>query len=434
MTIAPARPMLAGPSIAYGFLASVLLWVLWFITHVPWVGLPDQVSLPLLLVTWFCLLTFAAVSSERGVQVAIGAGLISASVGLLLLGSKLTEPGADGGAASVKPSAPLLALGFLATGGVLGLVAGLVGRAFRPQGSMAPSTDPLRMFAKVCVLATAPLLFIGGLVTSTDSGMAVPDWPNTFGSNMFLYPLTGAAEDIFLEHSHRLFGTLVGLTTLILAVWTLLAEQRRWVRVWAVSIFVFVVVQGVLGGSRVIADSRVMAIFHGVSAQVIFAALVAFATFLSDDYRNASPLQGGKRTRIFATAALHSTLLQLVLGAVYRHLRSDHALWTHAGFAMIVLVAAVLAGFSAMGTPTTQGSPLTRSIRRCGIWILAIVAIQFTLGWIAFIAGGREQKADSILQALIRTAHQANGALLLGFVTAATVTAKRIFPKKPSGS
>ena len=65
------------------------------------------------------------------------------------------------------------------------------------------------------VVAVAPLLFVGGLVTSTNSGMAVPDWPNTFGSNMFLYPLGPRAQpDVYLEHSHRLFGTLVGLATL----------------------------------------------------------------------------------------------------------------------------------------------------------------------------------------------------------------------------
>ena len=73
----------------------------------------------------------------------------------------------------------------------------------------------LHRFAAFVVAATAILIFAGGLVTSTGSGLSVPDWPNTFGTNMFLYPLgPRAAPDVFLEHSHRLFGTLVGLSAI----------------------------------------------------------------------------------------------------------------------------------------------------------------------------------------------------------------------------
>jgi cytochrome c oxidase assembly protein subunit 15 len=264
--------------------------------------------------------------------------------------------------------------------------------------------------------------------------MAVPDWPQTFGDNMFLYPLTGAATNIFLEHSHRLFGTLVGLATLALMGWTLAVEDRRWVKVWAIAIFAFICFQGVLGGSRVLADSRVMAMIHGISAQVILAGIVALATFLSPAFRAAAEAPDGsvlpKRFRVVATASLHAVLLQLVFGALYRHTRSNHALWTHAAFALLVLAAVAVAGFAVMSArrAISDGprAPLARALTTSGWWLIAVVAVQFLLGWVAFFVGGRERESASVAQALIRTAHQANGALLLTVATAAAVMAKRL--------
>src|SRR5262249_17734296 len=143
--------------------------------------------------------------------------------------------------------------------------------------------------------SVAPLVFIGGLVTSTNSGMAVPDWPNTYGSNMFLYPLGPRVRpDVFFEHAHRLFGTLVGLTTLVLMVWTLIAERGVGVRRPAIAAFVLVCLQGVLGGIRVRMgsadpeqDNRALAMLHGVLAQLTFGVVVACAVFLSPAYAQA---------------------------------------------------------------------------------------------------------------------------------------------------
>jgi cytochrome c oxidase assembly protein subunit 15 len=74
-------------------------------------------------------------------------------------------------------------------------------------------------WAVALACATFPLLWVGGLVTTTDSGMAVPDWPNTYGYNLFLYPwkswITGPWA-LFLEHSHRLIGATVGMITISL--------------------------------------------------------------------------------------------------------------------------------------------------------------------------------------------------------------------------
>jgi len=416
-------------AIVWGFGCAVAVWFAWFITHLPWVSLAAEARLPIVLAVWLGTMVVGGFSDRprRSWKAGLLAGLMTALLGLLLLGSKLTQrPGDGSGSTEAIPAAPIIALGFLVAGMVIGSVGTAIGNAI--QRKPRPDHEPnwLYRFALVTVLCVAPLLFVGGLVTSTDSGMAVPDWPNTFGSNMFLYPLGGAATDIFLEHSHRLFGTLLGLTSLVLAIWIGVKEPRRWVRVLAAAVFIFIVIQGVIGGTRVLADSRWLGVFHGVSAQIIFAGLVAVAVFVSPTYRALTPGDAvlPRKLRIFASAALHTTMLQLVFGAVYRHLRSDHALWSHAGFAIAVLIATLLAGFSARAVPAT--TPQARVIARCGLWLIIVVAIQFTIGWVTFAFGGRDHDAGSPIQALIRTAHQANGAALLGIVTCTWLFARRL--------
>ena len=86
---------------------------------------------------------------------------------------------------------------------------------------------------RVALLATAftlPLLFVGGSVTSFGVGLAVPDWPTTFGINMFLYDFWNAPFGVRLEHAHRLYGAAVGLATVVLAAWLLVADRRRFMK------------------------------------------------------------------------------------------------------------------------------------------------------------------------------------------------------------
>ncbi len=309
----------------------------------------------------------------------------------------------------------------------MGTIAGGVGGLVR--GKEDHWRDWLGMFAFTAVAAAFPLLFVGGLVTSTNSGMAVPDWPNTYGVNMFLYPLGSAGVPIFLEHSHRLFGTLLGATSLVLMIWVLVAEPRRGVKIWAVAVFVAVCLQGYVGGKRVLADSPVMGVVHGVFAQIVCAGLVGLAVVLWATPERVSlsqPFANPRRVRIFATAALHTVLLQLVFGAMYRHLRDLHALWTHMGFSFVVLLTGILGGLWSSAVPKEAG-PLARALRCCGVAVVVVVLLQFLLGWAALGMGGREREAPSIAAALIRTAHQANGALLLGLTMATTVLARLLY-------
>lgn len=436
-----------GPMLTAGLAAAVGLWSAWFITHLPWLGIAEQISLPILLAVWLAMAILgpriAGVDPRRTSPLfGAGAGVVAAVLGLLILGSKLDEhaPGFE----ALRPSAALMALGFIGLGAVIGAVgSGLA--SFLPRPLTAPRDEGhwLSRLAIVAVVAVAPLLFVGGLVTSTDSGMAVPDWPNTFGSNMFLYPLGPRAQpNVYLEHSHRLFGTLVGLATLALMVGVYRNDDRRWVRRWAIVVFALVCVQGFLGGIRVTENSRLLAMFHGVLAQILFAGLVALAVFLAPAYRAliarlaasdtpeiAPDLQPSlRRLRFLATGAAHVTMMQLVFGAMYRHFRSDHALWTHAVFSVFVVILAVAAGFATMNIPQAMGR-VGRIIRAAGFGVLLAVGVQFVLGWIAFGAGGREHEAATIPQALIRTVHQANGALLLALATMLYMWARPLAPR-----
>ena len=102
--------------------------------------------------------------------------------------------------------------------------------------------------------ATFLLIVIGGIVTSTESGLAVPDWPNTFGYNMFLYPLSEMVGGILYEHSHRLMGSIVGLLTIALFIMLILKDSRRWIKWLGLVAFIAVSVQRALGGLRVLLD------------------------------------------------------------------------------------------------------------------------------------------------------------------------------------
>src|SRR5947207_4121313 len=103
-------------------------------------------------------------------------------------------------------------------------------------------------FAKVVVGCTVLLMLAGSLVTSTGSGLSVPDWPTSYGWSMFTFPMRGMVGGIFYEHGHRLIASGVGFLTVILSIWIWRAEPRRWVRMLGFAALGAVILQGVLGG------------------------------------------------------------------------------------------------------------------------------------------------------------------------------------------
>src|SRR3954454_23932849 len=134
--------------------------------------------------------------------------------------------------------------------------------------------------ALLTAAATFPLIFMGGLVTSHGAGMSVPDWPNSYGYNMFLFPPRLWVGGILYEHTHRLMGTVVGMFSIALALAAWKWETRRWARRLAYAVLGAVIFQGILGGLRVVLVKLDLAIVHACVAQAFFclATLAAIVT------------------------------------------------------------------------------------------------------------------------------------------------------------
>jgi cytochrome c oxidase assembly protein subunit 15 len=176
-------------------------------------------------------------------------------------------------------------------------------------------------------VATLFLICSGGMVTSKNVGLAVPDWPTTFGYNMFLFPISRWIGGIFFEHVHRLIASTVGFLTIGLAVWLWRAEPRRWVRNLGYGALAAVIAQGILGGLRVTLLKGEIGIFHACLAQAFLALLVIIAVVSSNAWEQIRAMAAARESaRRVARVALITTgliYLQLALGATMRHQHRD---------------------------------------------------------------------------------------------------------------
>ncbi|MBI4659646.1 MAG: COX15/CtaA family protein [Verrucomicrobia bacterium] len=195
----------------------------------------------------------------------------------------------------------------------------------------SPDNPWLHRFAVLTAVSTLALIGIGGLVTSHGAGLAVPDWPTSYGYNMFLFPPSYWVGGILYEHTHRLFASFVGLLTTVLAVWLWIKEPRRWLRWAGVFAFFGVVFQGVLGGLRVTLLENSLGIVHAAIAQlfVVLVSLIALWTSRGRALAGASRGEGVVVSKGLLRLMVFGTLLiflQLILGATMRH--------QHAGLAV----------------------------------------------------------------------------------------------------
>lgn len=186
----------------------------------------------------------------------------------------------------------------------------------------------LRPFSKLVVLATLALIFLGGQVKSHEAGLAVPDWPTTFGYNMFLFPVDQWVGGIFHEHFHRLWASGVGLLTVILALWVFWATKTRWIRVLSVVAVLTVIIQGVLGGLTVRYQlPTAISASHATLAQTFLLMLVVLAYGLSKEFRKRSARPDQGVPLLFKGAVILIALIfaQLILGSLTRHTNSGLA-------------------------------------------------------------------------------------------------------------
>jgi cytochrome c oxidase assembly protein subunit 15 len=190
----------------------------------------------------------------------------------------------------------------------------------------------LHRIALLTVACTFPLIFMGGLVTSHHAGMSVPDWPNSYGYNMFLFPPRLWIGGILYEHTHRLMATVVGFVSIILTVIAWRVEPRRWVRWLATAVLGAVIFQGVLGGLRVVLVKLDLAIVHACFAQAFFCLSVLTAVVTSKWWIQAPNLSQspegprGRRLITIAIAAVMVVYCQLMIGAIMRHYNAGLAI------------------------------------------------------------------------------------------------------------
>lgn len=282
-------------------------------------------------------------------------------------------------------------------------------------------------FAKAALGATFVLLVAGGLVTSQDVGMAVPDWPTTFGENMFTYnffshPLSDTG--VRFEHSHRLIGSAVGLVTVALALALWRREPRGWVKGLGAAAVAAVVIQGLLGGLRVIENERLLAMVHGSFAHAFFGLTALIAAVTSPSWTTSGPSEDGTRAlRPLALALPVAAYLQVLLGALLRH--TGVGLELHLIGALVVPVLVFALDDRARAVLGDGTDPLLTTTRRLKVLVIA----QLLLGLSAYVGKLAAPVAATAPWpvVLLTMAHQVLGATLLaGSVVAAAFATRRL--------
>jgi len=185
------------------------------------------------------------------------------------------------------------------------------------MNAIAPRGRLLHRYARLLAACTFILVIAGGLVTSTGSGLAVPDWPLSFGQ---LFPRMEGG--VLYEHGHRLVAATIGLLTIGLVVLARRLEPRRWVRGVAWAALGAVILQGVLGGTTVLLRlPDAVSVAHAGLAQLFFALTVAFAVVVSPRFQDATPVDqpGAAGTRALTVATAAAIYVQVLLGAIVRH-------------------------------------------------------------------------------------------------------------------
>jgi cytochrome c oxidase assembly protein subunit 15 len=412
------------------FATTVSMWAVAYVCRLPVVMAPSWLILGMMLAV---VALWGWVTGSRaggGWLGGVYVGGAAAILNLLILGSLLTP--AEGG--GVIPSAmwwvpgSILAIALVSGGFAAG--AGSVSRE-------ATASDWTALFAKVAVAATFLLVVAGGLVTSNEAGLAVVDWPNSFGTNMFLFPLARMTGGIYYEHAHRLFGALVGLTTIALIVRLWRFDARTWLRRLGLAAIVLVILQGVLGGLRVtggftlstseadMVPNLTLALMHGVLGQIFLAVIVGIAVVTSRLWFSApspEPRPYAKDDSTFQRWLIGILIVQLVLGAVQRHLSA--LLIVHICLATVVILLAVMVGGRAWG--------LYRGcwpVENLGKLLISLASVQVFLGIaaLAVTQGKATVGFPTTIEVTITTAHQATGAALLALSVMLRLWTSRLF-------
>jgi cytochrome c oxidase assembly protein subunit 15 len=288
---------------------------------------------------------------------------------------------------------------------------------------------PLHRFAVFTAGCTLLLVVAGALVTSNDAGLAVPDWPLSYGS--LLPPMVGG---IFYEHGHRMVATFVGILTVALAVWLQLREPRAWMRKFGWAALAMVIVQGLLGGLTVLFFlPRPISIAHASLAQLFFCTTVAIALFTSRWWVSPAESQpegaAADHLRRLTRLTAGAVFVQLVLGASFRH--QAFGILPHIFWAVVVLALSI-----ALSRRTRRDFPAVAALRHPAAIVAALVGVQILLGTAAFWSRLVAQEFPQPIPVMVAftVAHVAVGALTLGASVVAALCAHRVLPPEPRES
>jgi len=289
-----------------------------------------------------------------------------------------------------------------------------------------PYNRKLHRFAVFTACATLVLIVAGALVTSNDAGLSVPDWPTTFGS---IYKMPHMVGGVKFEHGHRMVAEFVGLLTIVLAVWTWLADRRRWLRMLSLAALGMVIVQGILGGLTVrFLLPPAISSAHAALAQTFFCIAVCIAIFTGPKWieEPAAVEFDSRRPSLFTLTLLSIFVLyvQLILGAMFRH--KGMSWWPHVAHAGVVAVVLTWTTIRAM----TVYSKI-EAVRRSAMMVLSLLIAQLCLGFTAFltrVAWGKEALQPELPMVISTVAHVAVGALLLATTVVLAIQVWRHLP------
>jgi len=289
----------------------------------------------------------------------------------------------------------------------------------------------LHRFATFVAGCTVLLVLAGSLVTSTGSGLSVPDWPTTYGWNMFSFPPSKWVGGILYEHGHRLIASTVGFLTIILAAWLALREPRRWMKWLGAGALGAVVAQGVLGGLTVLFFLPAsISTAHAGLAEIFFCMTVAIALFTSpgwiEGYDRHPESLDHPALRRAATTTTALVYIQILAGATMRHtgaglaipdfpLMFGHAWPTHwdpkiaihfahrVGALVVTLAVAATAFVLWSKNGRAAGGPHPAFTRPAAL-LMGLVVVQIALGALTVLSG---------LYVWINSVHVVCGALVL---------------------
>ncbi len=281
-----------------------------------------------------------------------------------------------------------------------------------------PSLRRLHRYATITAAATLLLIIAGGLVTSTGSGLAVPDWPLSYGR--FFPPMVGG---ILYEHGHRMIAGTVALLTVILVIWLRRSSCSPRVRRLGLAALGVVIAQAALGGLTVLLRlPPAVSVAHACLAQTFFCLVVAITLMTSMTWvrAGATTIDDATGLRRLAPAATILIALQLIIGAVLRH--------TGAGISLHVLMALLVAvAIMMLGLRITMHHPEQPLLVWPMRWLAATLVVQLALGAAALLllmhapVGAPPTRWSVVL----RTAHVAVGASLLAASLVLTLLVRR---------